>query len=214
MTIVNGQRIGNQNGDGCIAIPSDPACGLKIDVNSPAYGWRDITSDITVRGTGSNDPAWATFRTNINSYQFAVNDECWIDFHIPHDYVPGSELYIHAHWGVNSAVTANSLTWSFDATYSKRNDTTPPVFAATINKTVSHDASAVNLAQYCHVVSEVQLTTSGALTGQDIEVDGIILTRASLSANTLGTNPFLFFIDIHYQSNNMATKNKAPNFYA
>ena len=25
-------------------------------------------------------------------------NEVWNEFHVPHDYVPGSDLYIHVHW--------------------------------------------------------------------------------------------------------------------
>lgn len=210
----NPQFVKTPNGD--LVLPKTSGVGVKVDEASPVFGWRDITSDIIVKATGvGSPPTLALFRTNIYAYQFSLNDECWINFHIPHDYVPGSELYIHTHWGVAAAVSANACTWSFDASFAKRHDTVPVAFPTTTNKTVAHDASAINLVQYAHVVSEVQLTDgAGALGGNAIEVDGMILCHVKLSANTLGIDPFLFFVDIHYQSNNMATKNRAPNFYS
>ena len=50
-----------------------------------------------------------------------------------------------------------------------------------------------------------------------MEVDGLILVRGYRDAgNVLDTCTdavFLHTMDIHYQSTNMATKNKAPSFY-
>jgi hypothetical protein len=37
--------------------------------------------------------------------------------------------------------------------------------------------------------------------------------RTYLSADASNYDPFLFFVDLHYQSNNMATKSRAPDFY-
>jgi len=77
-----------------------------------------------------------------------------------------------------------------------------------------HDCSAINVPQYGHVVSEVQLTTSGQLGGIDMEVDGLILVRVYLADDAgANVNPFLFFVDCHYQSSNIGTKDKAFPYY-
>jgi len=197
-----------------------PVHGLRLGETGPSFGWGDITADIVVKG-GANTPTWATFLTNISAYQFdIVGDEVWQVFHIPHDYVPGSEIKIHAHWGLNGAgpFTTGSITWGFDATFAPRNDTTPIAFQATVNKTIQHDFTAVNVAQYAHVVSEVQLTNgSGQLamtTPRDIEVDGLVLVRSYLSADTGGVEPFLFTVDLHYQTTGViGTKTSSPPYY-
>jgi hypothetical protein len=60
-------------------------------------------------------------------------------------------------------------------------------------------------------------TASATLTDRDeIEVDGLILCTVKLtSLPTIGGGGKLFIhtCDIHYQSTNMATKGKAPEFY-
>ena len=210
---------GDVETQGNLIMPGISGVGIKLDTTTPTYGWRDITSDINIRGTGGNDPTWAVFRTdisgNISAYQFDASDECWINFHIPHDYVPGSEMYIHTHWGINgTAITTGSMVWGFNATYSTRNDVTIDVFPAVTTVTATHNAATVNIPQYAHVVTETQLTTGGGtLGGKVIEVDGILLVRVYTSSNTLGQEPFVFFADLHYQSTNLATKNRAPSFY-
>jgi hypothetical protein len=190
--------------------------GIQFGYDPPTFGWRDITSAIQTQGQGATDPVWTTFFGNINAFQFQDDgDQCWVDFHIPHDYVPGSELYIHTHWGLNVLNTTSTLTWGFDATFCERDDIAPNIFPATTNKLVSHDCSAIPVSANTHVVSEVQLTSGGGfLNDRQIEVDGIILCRIYLADDAAGAvNPFLFFVDIHYQSSNLATKNRAPNFY-
>jgi hypothetical protein len=51
-----------------------------------------------------------------------------------------------------------------------------------------------------------------------MEVDGIIMCRLYLDSNDIITsggtvNPFVHFVDLHYQSTGIGTKGKAPNFY-
>jgi hypothetical protein len=181
------------------------------------YGWRDITADITVRGGGASNPAWTQYNgTSIHAYAFAASGttECWLSFHIPHDYVPGSEIHIHAHWSQTTADSGNSVEWYFDALYAKGFD----------QQAFPNAVTTVQVAQACsatvrqHMIAEVQLSTSGAIGGNAIEVDGIVLVRAYRNAaatNDTSTQiAFLHFVDLHYQSDNRATKNKAPNFYA
>lgn len=191
-----------------IIVPKASLHGIKVDTLTPTWGWRDLLGPINVRGSGAADPNWSVFRTNINAYQFSVNDECWIDFHIPHDYVPGSDLYIHTHWAVTTASTAN-VTWGFDITYAKGHN--QAAFPAKINTTVVQAGSGT---AYQHMIAETIITGGALLDAALIEVDGLILMRVYLSANATGVDPFLFMADIHYQSTNIATKNKAPNFYA
>jgi hypothetical protein len=201
--------------------------GVKVDLTTPTFGWHDMLGPISIRGVGATDPGYNVYRGGIRGYQFAVNDEVFIEFHIPHDYVPGSDLHIHAHWSVKqttkagaatNAVTGGSVTWSFEASYSKGHN--QAAFSVPVTATVTQNASTT---QYQHMIAEVQLsaaTPSGSQIDSDnIEVDGLLLVRAYLSANNMTVSagsvpaPFLHMVDIHYQTNNLATKNKAPSFY-
>lgn len=191
-----------------LIVSKSSGTGIKVDLLSPTWGWRDILGQITAKGVGATDPVLNTFITNIKMYQFTVNDEVWITYHLPHDYVPGTDLFIHAHWAITTTAV-ETVTWGFDVSYAK--GFTQAFFPATINKTV---ALATNGTAHEHYISEVQITGAGALTLADIEVDGLILARVYLSANTGAVEPFLFTADIHYQSNNIGTKQKTgPGFY-
>lgn len=193
--------------------------GIKVDIDDPAFPWHDLLGDIQARGTGPTDPNWATYRGNIKQYQFTVGDEVWNIYHIPHDYVPNSALYLHVHWShIATTVTGGSVTWGWDVTYAKGHN--QAAFPATVNPTLVCDASTT---QYQHIISEFQLSDvspSGTqIDSTQIEPDGVILLRTYLSANDItvsggGTpEPFLHYVDLHFQSTGIGTKQKDPNFW-
>ena len=194
-----------------VVLPKTSGFGIRVDTAAPTFPWRDIEGDLVVRGTGAADPAFNVYRTNIRQYQFSVNDELWLVFHIPHDYVPGSEIFIHFHWShISATVTSGAATWGADVSYAKGHN--QGAFPATANVTVAQNASTT---QYQHMIAEVQLSASGQVNATALEVDGLILVRVYLSANTInGTpEPFLHKCDLHYQSTGIGTKQKAPAFY-
>jgi len=195
--------------------------GVKIGYGSitPDYGWHDMVGNVTVRFAGATAPALAVYRGGIQQYQFAVNDECFNEFHILHDYAPGSHLYLHTHWShIATTVTGGSVTWGFEVTYAKGHN--QAAFAAPVTRTVVGNASTT---QYQHIITETQISAASPdatqIDSDDIQVDGILLIRTYLSANNITVSgggvpdPFLHFTDIHYQSTAMPTKNKAPSFY-
>ncbi len=189
--------------------------GIKVDPAAETYPWQDLLGQIDVRGVGANDPAWNIFRNGIRAYQFGLNDECWVFFHLGHDYVAGTDIYIHSHWAHTSAgVASGSVTWSFESTYAKGHN--QAAFPATKTTTVTQTASTT---QYQHMIAETPISSAGGsatlLDSAAFEPDGLLLVRISLTANSMtGTpDPFLFLADCHYQSTGIGTKQKAPNFY-
>lgn len=192
--------------------------GIKVDQANPDWPWHDLIGEITVRGTGATDPAWATYAGNIKQYQFTVGDECWVNFHVPHDYAPGTDIHLHFHWSHNSTlVTGGTATWGYYAQYAKGHD--QAAFGTEVGTTVAGNASTT---QYQHIITEIQLSaaspTASQLDSDDLEVDGLIQVNAYLSANGITSSgavpdPFLHYVDIHYQSTDIGTKNKAPDFW-
>jgi hypothetical protein len=202
--------------------------GIKVDTTTPTFGWHDLLGPISIRGIGAADPSYNVYLNNIRGYQFDVNEEAFVEFHLPHDYVPGTDLHIHAHWSVKNttsagvatnAVTGGSVTWGFNLAYAKGHNQaafTSPASALTVTQNAS-------TTQYQHMIAEVQMSATSPSTAQidtdNLEVDGLILVRVYLSANNLTVSsgnkpaPFLHMVDIHYQSTGLTTKNKAPNFY-
>ena len=206
--------------------------GIKVDPAAPTFGWADMLGDINVKGTGAANPAWNLYRGSIYQYQFnsANVNEVWVNFHIPHDWVPGTDLYCHVHWSQNVVDTGGPAgvpgvaKWYFDATYADGYGTAGGAgdpFIAPITVSVTQQGSTT---QYAHMIAEVQCGTSGGAGGtmldtSSIQVDGLILLRLYRNktdvADTLDQSPFAHMVDLHYQSNGIrGTKQRnGPNFY-
>ena len=212
-----------------LVLPKTSGVGVKVDTTSPTFGWRDLLGEITIRGSGGTDPSFLTYGgSNIRAFFFAVNDEVFLAFHIPHDYVPSSDIHLHFHWSqdaktaagaATNPVTGGSVTWGYEITYAKGHQ--QAAFSAAVTGTVAQNA---NTTKDYHHIAEVQVSAASPSASQiasgGLEPDGVILCRVYLSANNMTVSagavpaPVLHYCDVHYQSTNMATKQKAPNFYS
>lgn len=198
-----------------LTFPNEAQNGIMIDPKDPQFGWKDLLGPILVRGIGVADPTFDVFIGAVRQYKFAVNDEVYLVFHMPHDWAVGTDMFLHVHWAHNViGVTTGTVTFSAEMTFAKGFD--QEAFSATKTMTIMQDASTT---QYQHMVAEAQMTIPGGsttlLNTNDLEVDGIILVKLQLTDNTMdaGALPFVFTSDIHYQSTQLSTKNKSPDFY-
>lgn len=192
--------------------------GIKVDTTTPTFGWRDITGEITNAG-GANKPTSATYRGGIDQFQFAAGDESIIRYHIPHDYVAGTDIHLHVHWSHTSAiVTGGTITFTAESIYAKGHN--QAAFSAPVTGTFVGTASTT---QYQHIITEIQYSASSPaglqLDTNDLEPDGVILVRLEMTTNNITSSgavpdPFIHEVDVHYQSTNIATKQKAPDFYS
>lgn len=200
-----------------VIFPNTPYHGIRIDdgtgTETSDWGWVDLLGQIAAdTATGNDKPSFEAYLGNLKQWRFAVGDAVYVEYHIPHDYVPNSDMFIHAHWS-NLGGNVGDVEWQFEVSYSKGHN--QMAFGSPITLTALEAASIVPSQ---HMVTEIPLSIAGGsvsnLNSADIEVDGLILVRVSLLSNTTGESPFLHYTDIHYQSTGIATKNRAPNFYA
>lgn len=203
-----------------LMVPKDPGEGIKVDsLGTPTFGWHDLIGTVFVPDpTDPQAPTYATYRGVLHQYEFQENDEAQLLFHLPHDYVLGTTIYIHAHWShIASDVTGGSVTWGFDLSYAKGHN--QAAFSNPITIAEIQNASTV---QYQHLVCEAPASIVGGaanlLDTNLIEPDGLVIGRVRLIANNLTSvgpqpNIFLHTVDIHYQSSGVPTKNRAPNFW-
>jgi hypothetical protein len=207
---------------GNLELPKAPGIGLKVDVVNPTFGWRDLLGEINPRSTGPGRPTLSVFRGgSTREFAFSAGDEMDFSFHVPHDYVPGTDVFSHVHWAHNGTAISGNIVWDFFTTYSKGHG--QAAFPAEKNLTLTY--STVNIAttpRYQHRIDEIQLSVpGGSATEIDtdlLEPDGVILmhiNQTTIPAITGGSpnDPFILFVDIHYQSTGMATKKKSPDFY-
>lgn len=171
-------------------------------------GWRDITGEVLTRGVGATDPAWTQIGSGpFYAYAFALNDVCWMAYHIPHDIVPNTAIHFHTHW-LTDGTNANPVKWEYSYTYAKgfnqgAFDTTGTV--------ITSEEAAAGIA-YQHMVTETAAVIIDGLS----EPDGIVyvrIRRLTNGATDNTDNVYMLTSDVHYQSTNLATFGKAPNFY-
>lgn len=199
-----------------LEISDESGIGLKLgDTRTPphrsrtdfAFGWRDITGEVLTRGVGATDPAWAQIGSGpFYAYSFALNDTCWMVYHVPHDFAPSTDVHLHVHW-ISDGTDANPVKWQFKYAYAKGFNQAAFDSAGT---TITAQEAASGTA-YQHMVTE-----TSAIDMSITEPDGLILvniTRVTNGATDNTDTIFMLTADVHYRSTNLATLNKSPNFY-
>lgn len=213
----------NKAGDillGSLGFPK--AIGTAIKIESQ-YGWKDLIGDISPKVGGSSAPALRTFIPGITEYSYQAADAGSGKYHLPHDYAPGTDLFLHVHWGHNGTNINGTLRLDYTVTYASGHG--QGAFSSSVSTSIIVTGlSAVTAPSKQHMVSEIQLSTPGgssSLLDTDlIEVDGLILfnfvvtTIPSISGSAYSNAPYLFTMDLHMQSTGLPTKNRLPSFYA
>lgn len=180
--------------------------------------WRDLEGPIQPKASGAGSPTWTTWSGNIKEWKFIVNDIVDTKFHWPHDWVPFTDVYLHIHWSHNG--TAIAGTFSVDNRYKYGKGHGQKVYDA--EKTITVSQAVTNIAGHPALttfITEVQLSAVSPSASQidvyQLEPDGLLKMSSIVTSIPTVTAGSLFieYIDIHYQSNNTGTVNKAPNFY-
>lgn len=211
-----------KDASGNILLPKTSGIGIKVDETTPTFGWRDLKGLQYPDAVGANRPTLSAFRGgNVRKSAYGAGDKMDVEFHIPHDYLPGSDMHIHFHWVHNGTAISGNIVATFSVTYAKGHNQA----IYTVEKDVVATYDTVNIAttpRWQHIITEVPLSTSGGaallLDTDTIEPDGVVsvnFTMTTIPTITGGSiaEPFVDYIDIHYQSTNIPTKQKAPNFY-
>lgn len=166
-------------------------------------GWKDLLGPYTPRGSGATIPVLTTVGTNIIQLPvWQVNDLAYYQFHIPHDYAIGTDVYFHVHWFADTTNT-NTVRWQVSYFYARGyGDAFPLALAATV-VTITQAPTGT---QYAHMIAE-----SSAVTIPNLEPDGYILAELKRITNGGTDNPaniFAWNMDVHYQSIEESTGNR------
>jgi hypothetical protein len=205
-----------------LVLPKTSGAGIKIDNTSPTFPWRDIIGAITLDNEGVNQPSFTAFRGgSTRCWAFSSGDKTDVSFHIPHDYVPNSNLYLHYHWAHNGTAISGDIVATFAYTYAKGHN--QAIFSSEKSNTSTYTTTNITTTpRWQHRIEEIQLSDAGGtgnyLDSNAIEVDGIL--QVNFTMTTIPTisggspnEPFILFIDLHYQSTGTGTKQKAPPFW-
>lgn len=195
--------------------------GIKVDNAAPTFGFADIIGDQFNKNTGPTKPSLLPYNGVINAWQFSEGDEAYLSFHIPHDYVKGTDIFLHAHWSHNSAlVTGGDVTFKATSIYAKGHNQAAFQSVPAVGSFVG----VASTSQYQHIITEEQYssdTPSGILIDSSLlEPDGVIELTLELDSNDITSSgavpdPFIHFVDLHYQTTGLiGTKDKVPDFYS
>jgi hypothetical protein len=201
-----------------VSFGADQGVGMLVE---GAYGWRDLEGSLVPKAQGAGSPTLATFQGNLRWFSYANGEDMDAMYHIPHDYVPGSDLHLHLHWSHNGTNISGTSVINYYISYAKGHSQAIFPAQTTVTQTLT-GLNLTNTPRYTHRIDEIQITnTGGDATHIDnalIEPDGLIHIHfdwATIPTITGGAGkPFGFYLDLHYQSTGTATKNKAPNFWA
>lgn len=188
--------------------------------SSEYYGWKDLIGDVTPKTAGVGSPTLDVITGNIRGFRYSAGDDGDITFHIPHDYAPGTDLYLHPHWTHNGTNISGALVVDVYMTYAKGHQQAS-FHAQKILQITDGALSIGNAPSLHHRIPEIKISTPGGSTtlldSDGLEVDGVLLVHYDVSAIPTITGgsgePFLLTFDLHYQCSTASTKNKAPNFY-
>jgi hypothetical protein len=177
--------------------------------NTKLIGYEDILFVPTEAPNGSTGPSLTTFRGNIKLGAFtgtgSTVQELFGALHIPHNYVAGTDIYLHIHWSHIIASPTGNVNWKMD--YSIARGFGFEAFPAPTTIDLTQAAGA----QYNHHIIE-----STAITGTNIEVDTLVLLRIYRDPadvlDTFANDAYFLRADAHIQVDNRATKEKTRPF--
>lgn len=196
--------------------------GLKVDLAAPTFGWRDLEGFEIPDPTGGDRPTLSTYSGGlIKENAFSNGDVLRIRYHIPHDYVKGTDILSHIHWSHNGTAISGNVVFGVTSDYAKGHNQAN--FGTEKSISITYATTDISTTpRYRHRIEESAITNDGgSATLIDrglLEPDGIILITFEVTTNPTITggspnNVFVHRADLHYQSTNLATKQKAPDFY-
>lgn len=185
---------------------------IELD-NRTRSGWHDLQSAVYTR-PGGNSPGFTIYKGKISRPELEYNreQEVFCDWHLNHDWKPGTMLYPHVHFTTKSNIGGN-VAFHFEYTYAARHDSSKP------NKFFDPQEIIVNFyippnSADTHFVAEAP--EGQGIPGTNLEVDSVIMSCIHRYDNIL--NPFtdsliLVQADLHIEVDRMSTPYRTPNFY-
>lgn len=185
-----------------------------------AVGWADLEGALVPKATGAGSPSLQTFQGQRRWFAYNNGDDMDSIFHIPHDWAFGSDLYLHLHWAHNGTNISGTSIINYYLSFGKGHNQAPFSAEVNITQTIA-GLNLTNTPQYQTRIDEFVITTPGGgpnlLDINEFEIDGLLHIHfdwTQIPTITGGAGrPFGFYLDLHYQSTGLPTKNKAPNFY-
>lgn len=175
---------------------------------SDEEGWNDLTSEFVIGNTSpSNTPTWEDVGNGIYFANFAEGDIAFLNFHLKHDILIGSKLYIHVHFAPKGTMAAGeTIIWSIGYVSAERSNG-QSLFGTLTTVPITYTATGTEIAGE-HIV--VEMSDAQAFVTPD--VDALVSTKIERGNGTYANGVYGITADIHYQVGRISTPNKASPF--
>jgi hypothetical protein len=181
-------------------------------------GWRDIIGDVSSKHAGLTSPLLHNLNGAFRGWFYNPGNRADITYHIPHDYVLGTDIFIHVHWTHNGVYANGNFEVSHNLSYAKGHN--QMAFGTEVH--ILQEIECDNVPALTHRIDEIQISGKQVLELLDtdkIEPDGIITNSMVVNETPniergVPNAPMIICVDVHYQSNDKSTPNKEPNFYS
>lgn len=177
--------------------------------------WAMIGADPVVREGDSNAPGLSSFRGGIYEYSYANDalNESYLNFDVPFDYAPGTDLVIGVHWSPGSSVATGTVRFGFEFTYAwSYAPGANSVFGPT--QTVYINASQADGTAYAHYVNfnDPANNFPGSAVQQNMRFLVRFFRDGANVADTFSEPIFVVGVDFFYQTSRFGTATKSPPF--
>lgn len=167
-----------------------------------------------LKPTGGHTPNGAAAPSTTNSigihelleFSGTTNKRITMIYHLPHDFIEGTDLFIHIHHAPVAATPSGDVQWKAHYQYSEGYEN--GVYSGSdLTETITADLTDVS--QFTHMITEGVAINDTSLS-KTIRTDGIfIITLERLASVDTSTDAEVFFeMDLHYKSDGTKTVNK------
>ena len=177
-------------------------------MNVVREGYEDLKTTSIFTPGGVSAPSISSSIGIHELYEFSggTNKRASFVFHLPHDFVEGTDLFFHVHHAPTAVTPTGTVTWRVHFQYAQGYGFGS--FTGTdLTQDMTVDITGAN--QYEHIITE-GAAVNDATVGSVIRTDGVILATVERLASTdTSTAPEVFIeFDIHYRSDGRKTVEK------
>ena len=183
----------------------------QLNLLAEDAGWNDLLGEFIDRTSGTDRPSQATLfggHTMLVWSRTALN-QTTVNWHLRHDYKPGSAVYPHIHFRPTGNVSGN-VHWRFILSATKGHGQRAGIpTATTIDLIFPIPANSLGT----HFVAEIP--APGWYTTElewDTVIHCTVQRRADLATDTYEATVAAWQADLHYQVGRIATPARLPPF--
>lgn len=181
--------------------------------NRTGEGWFDNVSQLYLRDTeNSADPAPFVGGISLRRFIQGEMKEAFAEFHIPHIWRPGSNMFPHVHFTILNP-SAGTVRWGFEYCFARTHRSEGVIRYQETTTTIFIEQVVPAGSERIHFVAESDVPIPGA----DLEVDGMILARLFRDGahpnDTFPGEAFGITVDLHTEVDRISTPFRFPPFY-